>query len=95
MRTLLTVPMTLRHLNAAGVGKSRGITLDISEGGIGALVQGNLHVGETVEIDLRFPQHPLSTFALVRHTSSARSGFEFRGLTPEQRKQIADVAASC
>ena len=69
----------------------RGITLDISEGGVGALVQRRLLIGEVVELDLRMPNCSLSAVALVRHSSSNRSGFEFRGLTPEQRRQINDV----
>jgi hypothetical protein len=48
-------------------------------------------VGEAVEIDLQLPQCALCTVAIVRHTARARSGFEFLGLTPEERRQIARV----
>lgn len=72
---------------------SRGITLDISEGGFGALVQGDLRLGETVEIDLQFVERPMSAVAIVRHTSHIRSGFEFLGLTAEERGQITSVCA--
>jgi c-di-GMP-binding flagellar brake protein YcgR len=74
---------------AGGISATRGITLDISEAGLGALVQGDLRLGETVEIDLQLPEHSLSAIAIVRHTSSVRSGFEFLGMTPEERLQIA------
>jgi hypothetical protein len=38
---------------------------------------------------LQLPEHSLSTIAIVRHTSNVRSGFEFLGMTPEERLQIA------
>lgn len=88
-RALLSVPLRLRHLMAGGISTTRGITLDVSQGGLGALVQGDLRLGETVEIDLQFPEHSLTTIAIVRHTSNVRSGFEFLGMTPEERLQIA------
>jgi hypothetical protein len=90
-RALFSVPITLLHLMAGGVRKSRGITLDLSESGLGALVQGDLRVGETVEIDLPLPERKLNAVAIVRHTSSVRSGFEFVGLTKEERTNISSA----
>jgi len=90
-RALLSVPLRLRHLMGGGIHNSRGITLDISEGGVGALVQGDLRLGETVELDLQLPGRPLSAIAIVRHTSSVRSGFEFLGMTAEERSEIAST----
>ena len=78
-----------------GLQTAHGITLDISEAGLGALVQGDLRVGETVEIDLRLSERTLSAVAIVRHTSSVRAGFEFLGLTTEERQQISQAAARC
>ena len=90
-RTLFSVPITLRHLCRGGVRASRGISLDLGEGGLGAIVQGDVHVGDTVAIDLRLSEQLLTTVAIVRHTSNVRSGFEFVGLTPEERLQITSV----
>lgn len=90
-RALFSVPITLRHLSSGGLRATQGITLDIAAGGLGALVQGGLHLGETVAIDLCLSERQLSTIAIVRHTSSLRSGFEFFGLTPEERLQITNV----
>jgi hypothetical protein len=87
-RALFSVPVTLHHLMPGGIRASHGITLDISEGGLGALVQAGLRVGDTVEIDFPLPDCTLSTVAIVRHTSSVSSGFEFVGLTAEERSQI-------
>jgi hypothetical protein len=88
-RALLSVPFGLRHLMGGGIHTTRGITLDISEGGVGALVQGDLRPGETVELDLQLPECTLNAVAIVRYTSNVRSGFEFLGMTPEERCQIA------
>jgi hypothetical protein len=90
-RTLFSVPITLRHLCRGGVRATRGISLDLGEGGLGAIVQGGVHVGDTVAIDLRLSEQLLTTVAIVRHTSSVRSGFEFVGLTPAERLQIMSL----
>jgi hypothetical protein len=78
-----------------GIRSSRGITLDISEGGLGAIVQGDLRIGEMVAIDLRIPDRTLSAVAIVRHTSGVRSGLEFLGLTAEERLQITALIGNC
>ena|SRR5271157_6396887 len=92
-RALLSVPVNVRRLTGAGIGTTRGISVDISEGGLGALVQGGdgFQVGEAVEIDFQLSEQLLRTVAIVRHTSSIRSGFEFLGLTAEERQQITRV----
>jgi hypothetical protein len=91
LRTLHTVPVTLRQLVTGGILTTRGISIDISEGGIGALVQGVLRVGETVEMDFQLDDQALRTVGIVRHSCSTRSGFEFLGLTAEERLHIANV----
>lgn len=93
-RVLLCVPVTLRHLMAGGVRISRGISLDICEGGVGALVRGTLQVGETVSIDLPLPERTIRAVAIVRHTSKVSSGFEFVGLSAEERQQILSISGS-
>ncbi len=93
-RALFTVPLTFHHLMKGGVRASHGISLDISEGGLGALVQGSLSIGETVGIDLPLLGSTLRTVAIVRYSSSLGSGFEFVGLTPEERLQIVSMAGN-
>jgi len=90
-RILVSLPITLRHLCDGGVRSAHGISLDLGEGGLGAIVQGEVHVGETVAIDFRLSHQPVTTVAIVRHTSNVRSGFEFVGLTPEERLQIVNM----
>ena len=90
-RTLFSVPIMVRHLSRGGVRTVRGISLDLGEGGLGAIVEGDVHVGDTVAIDLRLTGQSLTTVAIVRHASVVRSGFEFVGLTAEERVQITSV----
>ena len=93
-RALFSVPMTLRHLAAGGIQSSPGVSLDISEGGLGAIVHGGLRVGEMVEIEVRVPGFALSAIAIVRYTTSVRSGFEFVGITQEERRQLEMATGS-
>ncbi|PYV80134.1 MAG: hypothetical protein DMG93_19625 [Acidobacteria bacterium] len=93
-RVLYSTPIRLHCLMPGGVRTCRGISLDISEGGMGALVQSDLMVGEAVEVDVQLPRSSLCAVAIVRHASSTRSGFEFLGLTTEERQQIASVMSS-
>jgi PilZ domain len=89
-RTLFSVPLTLRHLSRSGVRATHGISLDIGEGGLGVLVEGDVHAGDTVAIDFRLWEQALTAVAIVRHTTNIRSGLEFVGLTSEERLQIAN-----
>jgi hypothetical protein len=92
-RTFFSVPVMLHHLVPGGVRFTHGMSLDISEGGLGALVQGGLRVGETVSLAFELPHYDLKAVAIVRHSSSARSGFEFVGLTPDERQRVASLVA--
>jgi hypothetical protein len=90
-RTLFSVPFTFHHFSAGGVRTFHGITLDISQSGVGALVERVLPVGDAVQLDLKLPERQLSALAIVRHSSNLCSGFEFVGLTPEERLQISGI----
>jgi hypothetical protein len=70
------------------------MSLDLSEGGFGILVNGHLCEGETVEVDLPLAQNLPNLIAIVRYSSSNRSGLEFLGLTPEERLQISSATAA-
>jgi len=80
-RAFFSVPILLRHLSGGGVRTTRGISLDLGVGGLGAMVHGEVQVGDTVSIDFELSQGALTTVAIVRHASNTRSGFEFVGLT--------------
>ncbi|HYM75047.1 MAG TPA: PilZ domain-containing protein [Candidatus Dormibacteraeota bacterium] len=92
-RILFSIPITIRHLCRGGVRSMPGVSLDLGEGGLGAIVQGDVQVGETVAIDFQLSDQSVTAVAIVRHTSNVRSGFEFVGLTPEERSQITSVVA--
>lgn len=80
-RVLFSIPITVRHLCRGGVRTTHGISLDLGEGGLGAIVHGGVQVGDTVAVDFRLLDQPVTTVAIVRHSSTVRSGFEFVGLT--------------
>ncbi len=93
-RAIFSVPLTLRHSANEGFGAVRGISLDISQGGLGAMVQGNLQIGEAVQIDFALGKRKLTAAAIVRHTSNVRCGFEFLDLTDDERRQIMTLAGT-
>lgn len=88
-RSPYSVPIMFHGMVTGVVRIAHGISLDIGLGGVGALMQVSLRVGEIGAIDIPLPQHVLSAMAIVRHTSPMSSGFEFLGLTAEERDQIA------
>jgi c-di-GMP-binding flagellar brake protein YcgR len=67
---------------------TRGVTLDISMGGMSALVCGAPRVGETVIIGLSLSDVNIEMLASVRHSSDAKSGFEFYPLSWIARQGI-------
>lgn len=90
-RVMFSVPFSLCRIVVEGITFSHGVSVDISEGGLGAIVEGTLRVGERVQVN--FPAHlcNLNTSAIVRHTSTVRSGFQFVGLNDSDRRQLAEI----
>ena len=66
------------------------MSLDISEGGLGSLVNGKLRTGETLEIEMQLLANNLRLIAIVRYCSDFGCGMEFLGLTTEERMQISE-----
>ena len=93
-RSLFSVPFELRQLAGPAPYPLHAISLDISEGGLGALVQGNLKVGEAVQVDLPIAARTIRLVAVVRHTSPLRPGFEFLGMSEGDRLDISRVTGS-
>jgi hypothetical protein len=94
-RYVFTVPVTIRHWPPQGFRTARGMTVDISEGGMAAILPDSLRVGEIVEIDLSLPVGLLNTLATVKYNAQNRSGFEFVGLSAQERQQITLAAQEC
>jgi hypothetical protein len=67
-------------------GLAPGRTVDISEGGISAVVPVELFIGETVKMEIRFPLESATVTAVVRSRNVFRYGFEFK--PPESGKEL-------
>jgi len=93
-RLPFSVPVTLHHLKAGMARTFAGISLDLSEGGLGVLVNGQLREGETVEVDLPLSQNLPRLIAIVRYSISDRCGLEFLGLTQEERLEISQATTT-
>ncbi len=89
-RYVSSIPVTLQRFLPSGPFVTRGVTLDISMQGMSALVRGAPEVAETVVIALSLPNAAIEMLATVRHSSDARSGFEFYPLSPIAQRGIQD-----
>jgi hypothetical protein len=89
-RYFASIPVTLQRFLRFGPLVTRGVTLDISMRGMSAIVCGAPRVGETVLISLSLRDTPIEMLATVRHSSDAKSGFEFYPLSSLARKGIQD-----
>jgi len=87
-RYVSTIPVALQRFLRFGPFLTRGMSLDISVRGMSALVCGAPRVGETVVISLSLPEAPVEMLATVRHSSDAKSGFEFYPLSPIAKEGI-------
>ena len=81
-RYVSSISVTLQRFLRYGPAVTRGLSLDVSMRGMSALVCGAPRVGETVVIALSLPDAPVEMLAKVRHSSDARTGFEFYPLPP-------------
>jgi len=70
-----------------------GRTKDISEGGLGATVAGELRGAATVELEFYLPGKlvPMKLLAEVRYRQGFQYGFRFLDVTPEQRHAIREA----
>ncbi len=86
----INVPLDLIALRSGVPENLPGRCTDISEVGVGAVVAGEMAAGQHVAVELRLPNVgvPVRARALVRYQSRLRCGFEFVGLSAEQREMI-------
>jgi len=86
----INVPLDLIALRSGVPENLPGRCTDLSEAGVGAVVAGELAAGQHVAVELRLPNVgvPVRARALVRYQSRLHCGFEFIGLTVEQREMI-------
>jgi hypothetical protein len=80
-RYVSSIPVGLQRFLRFGPFVTRGVTLDISLRGMSALVCGAPRAGETVVITFSLRDAPIEMLATVRHSSDAKTGFEFYPLS--------------
>ena len=84
------VPVDLTVLRSGVPDCIPGRCLNVGEGGLAAIVAGELRPGDRVGIEMRLPHAnlPLTAKAVVRHHAQLRCGLEFVGLSVDQRAVI-------
>jgi PilZ domain len=82
-RHFLSAPVTTWGLLNSGPQVTRGLTLEISLGGLSAVLCGPPKPGERVSVRLNLLNVTFEALAIVRHSSPARTGFEFLEPSPE------------
>jgi TonB family protein len=86
----VAIPVDITVLRAGAPASIPGRSLDLGEGGVAAVLAAELQPGEWVAIEFQLPNagHALQTKAVVRHHNQLRCGFEFLGLSQDQRSMI-------
>jgi c-di-GMP-binding flagellar brake protein YcgR len=95
-RYILSEPLILiRRLSPTDARREPGISTEISEGGMSAIVAVVLEVGDEVELafDITSGEH-IQTEAVVRNHYQFRHGFEFVSLSETEREKIRTACAS-
>jgi len=95
-RYRLEVRVTVTATRAEGVVRLWGRCADISEGGLGCTLVGELLEGESVNLEFMLPpeREPMKARAVVRHRAGFHYGLEFLFITPEQLGRIRLLATS-
>jgi TonB family protein len=86
----INVPLDVIILRSGIPDSLPGRCTDLSEGGVGAIVAGELGAGQQVGVELRLPNVgvPVRARAQVRYHDQFRCGLQFVALTPEQSSMI-------
>ncbi len=93
-RYRVQAPMDVTVLRSGIPDTLPGRSVNLGEGGVSAVLAGELLPGETVGVEILLPlaAEPLRARALVRHHDRLQSGMEFFGLSVEQQAAIRDWA---
>jgi TonB family protein len=94
VRYALALPVDITVLRSGVPDAIPGRTLDLGEGGLAAILAGELRAGDSVgiEIKLQGTPEPLLAMAIVRHQHELRCGLEFQHLSLDQRELIRDLS---
>ncbi len=90
LRYRVQAPLDVTVLRSGIPDTVPGRSVNVGEGGVAAVLAGELLPGEAVGVEIRLSaaSDPLRTRALVRHHDKLRSGMEFVGMSPEQQAAI-------
>jgi TonB family protein len=96
MRCGMQSPLDVTVLRSGIPDTLPGRAVNLGEGGVAAVLAGELLPGEAVGVEIQLPlaAEPLRTRALVRHHDKLRSGMEFIGLSATQRAAIRVYAGT-
>ena len=89
-RYSVAIPVDITVLRSGAPASIPGRSLDLGEGGVAAVLAAELQLGEWVAVEFKLPNagQALQTKAVVRHHNQLRCGFEFLGLSGDQRSMI-------
>ncbi len=89
-RYSVAIPVDITVLRSGAPASIPGRSLDLGEGGVAAVLAAELQLGEWVAVEFQLPNatQALQTKAVVRHHNQLRCGFEFLGLSGDQRSMI-------
>lgn len=90
-RYVACLPIALQRFTCHGPYIIRGVSLDISLGGVSALVCGTPAIGESVVIELKLPTAIIDVPATVRYTTDEKSGLEFCGVSEVVSAALRDL----
>lgn len=92
----VAIPVDITVLRSGTTASIPGRSLDLGEGGVAAVLAAELQLGEWVGVQFQLPNaaQTLQTKAVVRHHNQLRCGFEFQGLSPDQRSMIRSWAGN-
>ena len=93
-RRQLAVPMNVTVLRSGLPDAVPGRSIDLCEGGVGAVLAAELFPGELVGVEFEIPRRGTAVAkARVCYHERLRYGLQFLAIPPEQRAMIADWAA--
>lgn len=89
------VPFLALKDESAGDTVFSGESIDLSEGGMGGILEGDLPTGRVVQLQLALGSElAVGMRATVRYRVGAHYGFQFTDLTPAQRQSIRQSLSS-
>jgi len=87
-RYLLSVPITVYGSIDSARRYAHGLTLELSQGGVSAVLCGSLQPAAIFQIEISLPRAPVRTLAVVPHSDAGRCGFEFVDSSPDFHDKI-------